>query len=128
MNRIEKAIRSSLLPGLKKLAGFEAVYSRGDVSIPLTVIAQAGGDQEYATRIGDSFDSTNLIYFSPEYGYAGFSVEIADLGELFPPKLQDRLTINEQGYDVLAPEGLHPWRYEDLPATIAIRLHTRLVT
>lgn len=129
MSMLGDAIASLLVPGLKAGMGSPAVYSRGATNINLTAIAQGGGkDQQYATRLGDSPDSTDYVIFTPELGYCGFSVSVADLATLTPtvPQRGDKITIGGDVYPLLAPDGLNPWHYEDLPFKQLFRVHTKL--
>ena len=128
MSMIGDAIAGLILPGLQAAFGVAAVYSRGATNLSITVIAQEGGsDKESATKLGDSPDSTSYVIFTPELGYAGFSVAVADLATLNPPEPArgDKITIGSDVYPLLAPEGLRPWRCEDLPFKSLFRCHTK---
>ena len=128
MSMMSDAIAGLILPGLQAAFGVAAVYSRGATNLSITVIAQEGGsDKESATKLGDSPDSTSYVIFTPELGYAGFSVAVADLATLNPPEPArgDVITIGTDVYPILAPEGLRPWRYEDLPFKSLYRCHTK---
>lgn len=126
MSMLEDAINSLLIPGLKVAMGKDAVYQRGATSISLTVIAQEGGrEKEYAAQIGDT-----VAVFTPELGYAGFSVEGGELATLTPPIPQrgDKIIIGSVVYALLAPQDLEPWRYEDLPFKTLFRCHTKKIS
>src|ERR1035438_2683722 len=128
MSMLSDAIAGLILPGLQAAMGVAAVYSRGAANLSITVIAQEGGsDKESATKLGDSPDSTSYVIFTPELGYAGFSVAVADLATLNPPEPArgDKITIGRDVYPLLAPAGVNPWQDEDLPFKSLYRCHTK---
>jgi hypothetical protein len=130
MSILSNAIGAMLVPGLQAVMGLAATYARGDTQLSITVIAQDGGrERENATRLGDSPDGTDYAIFTPELGYAGFSVKVGDLATLTPPVPQrgDVITIGSDSYQLLAPAGLNPWRWEDLPFKQLFRCHTKKV-
>ncbi len=127
---LEDAIDSLLTPGLMAGMGKAATYTRsGSPPISLTVIAQDGG-KEKALRLGDSPESTDFVIITPELGYCGFTVQVSDLAGLSSPVPQqgDKITIGSDVYDLLGPEGMREWRYEDLPFKRMFRCHTKLVS
>ncbi|HZZ77192.1 MAG TPA: hypothetical protein VFE62_01655 [Gemmataceae bacterium] len=130
MSMLDDAIDSLLVPGLMAGMGKSATYARpGSSTIALTVIAQDGG-KEKALRLGDSPESTDFVIITPELGYAGMTIQVADLATLTPatPMLGDTITIGSDVYTVLAPDGMREWRYEDLPFKRLFRVHTKLTS
>lgn len=106
-----------------------AIYSQDGYSQAMTLVMQgAGGDNHYAQQLGDSPEETTYLMFPPEDGYCGFSVLVSDMvlnGSPVLPKRGATITIGTDVYILAAPEGCMPWRYEDLPTKVRMRLHTR---
>jgi len=127
MSMMQEAL-SLIASGLQEALGVAASYQRGLVAVNLTVIAQGSRDQEYAVRLGSVPESTDYVIFTPELGYAGFTVMVADLAaaNLGTPQRGDKITIGGDVYPLLSPDGSGPWRWEDLPFKTMIRVHAKL--
>ena len=129
MSMLSNGIASFLIPALKAGAGIAATYTRGNVNLSITVIDQGcNRGREYATRLGDSPDSTDYVIFTPEIGYRGFSVVVTDLATLTPmvPQRGDNITIGAQVFPLLAIENAESWRWES--SGLMFRLHTKLMS
>jgi hypothetical protein len=115
--------------GLQAAFGKTATYQRGAQSVAITAIVEGGGtDQQYVSKLGETPEDTVYTLYPPEAGYCGFLVSVSDLAAFTPPEPErgDTIIIGGDTYNLEAPSGMLPWRYEDLPYKTWFWCHTKL--